>query len=59
MPRLDIPTGVEAGAIAGTQRFGLGGLVLRLPSPNDGVVTVDETRHPGSPITSSCRSRTA
>jgi pimeloyl-ACP methyl ester carboxylesterase len=46
MPRLEIPAGVEAGAIAGTRRFGLGRLVLRLPSPNDGVVTVDETRHP-------------
>lgn len=46
MPRLDVPAGVEAGAIAGTRRFGLGGLVLRLPFPNDGVVTVEETRHP-------------
>jgi pimeloyl-ACP methyl ester carboxylesterase len=46
MPRLDIPAGIEAGAIAGTRRFGLGRLLLRLPSPNDGVVTVDETRHP-------------
>jgi pimeloyl-ACP methyl ester carboxylesterase len=46
MPRLDIPPGVEAGAIAGTRRFGLGGLLLRLSFPNDGVVTVDETRHP-------------
>ncbi len=46
MPRLDIPAGVEAGAIAGTRRFGLGALMLRLPAPNDGVVTVDETRHP-------------
>ena len=45
MPRLDIPAGVEAGAIAGTLRFGLGALMLRLPLPNDGVVTVDETRH--------------
>jgi len=46
MPRLDIPAGIEAGAIAGTRRFGLGRFVLRLPFPNDGVVTVDETRHP-------------
>jgi pimeloyl-ACP methyl ester carboxylesterase len=46
MPRLEIPAGIEAGAIAGTRRFGLGRFVLRLPSPNDGVVTVDETRHP-------------
>jgi pimeloyl-ACP methyl ester carboxylesterase len=46
MPRLEIPAGIDAGAIAGTRRFGLGRFVLRLPSPNDGVVTVDETRHP-------------
>jgi pimeloyl-ACP methyl ester carboxylesterase len=46
MPRLEIPAGIEAGAIAGTRRFGLGAVLLRLPSPNDGVVTVDETRHP-------------
>jgi pimeloyl-ACP methyl ester carboxylesterase len=46
MPRLEIPPGVEAGAIAGTWRFGLGRLLLRLPFPNDGVVTVEETKHP-------------
>ncbi len=45
MPRLEIPAGVEAGAIAGTRRFGLGRVVVRLPFPNDGVVTVEETRH--------------
>jgi pimeloyl-ACP methyl ester carboxylesterase len=47
LPRLEIPAAVEAGSIAGTRRFGLGRLLLRLPFPNDGVVTVDETRHPG------------
>lgn len=46
MPRLEIPPWVEAGAIAGTGRLGLGRLMVRLPFPNDGVVTVDETRHP-------------
>lgn len=46
MPPLDIPPGVEAGAIAGTRRFGLGSIVLRLPGPSDGVVRVEETRHP-------------
>lgn len=46
MPPLDMPPGVEAGAIAGTRRFGLGTVVLRLPGPSDGVVRVDETRHP-------------
>ncbi len=44
MPPLDIPAGVEAGAIAGTRRLGLASLVLRLPGPSDGVVLVDETR---------------
>ena len=38
---------VEVGAIAGTRRFGLAALVVRLPLPNDGAVTVDETRLPG------------
>jgi pimeloyl-ACP methyl ester carboxylesterase len=47
MPRLDIPPGVEAGSIAGTWRLGLGRFFTRLPAPNDGVVAVDETRHPG------------
>jgi pimeloyl-ACP methyl ester carboxylesterase len=46
MPRLGIPPGVEAGAIAGTGRIGLGRFFTKLPEPNDGVVTVDETRHP-------------
>jgi pimeloyl-ACP methyl ester carboxylesterase len=45
MPKLHIPSSVAAGAIAGTRRFGLGGLVLKLPRPNDGVVTVAETKH--------------
>jgi len=43
---IDVPVGVEVGAIAGTWRFGLGRLVVKLAAPNDGVVTVDETRHP-------------
>lgn len=46
LPRLDVPPGVEAGAIAGTRALGLGRLVLRLPGPSDGVVLVEETRHP-------------
>ena len=45
-PKLHIPDNVEVGAIAGTRRFGLGGILLKLPLPNDGVVTVAETRHP-------------
>ena len=47
MPRLAIPPGVEAGAIAGTGRIGLGRFFAQLPAPNDGVVTIEETRHPG------------
>jgi pimeloyl-ACP methyl ester carboxylesterase len=47
MPRLEIPAGIEAGAIAGNRRFGLGRLIgLDVPLPNDGVVAVEETRHP-------------
>lgn len=37
----------EVGAIAGTRPLGLGAVVMRLPTPNDGVVCVDETRFPG------------
>jgi pimeloyl-ACP methyl ester carboxylesterase len=36
----------EVGAIAGTRPLGLGAAVMRLPTPNDGVVCVDETRFP-------------
>jgi pimeloyl-ACP methyl ester carboxylesterase len=45
----DIPIAPRycVGAIAGSKGFGLGAISLRLPSPNDGVVTVDETRLPG------------
>ncbi|HSD43247.1 MAG TPA: alpha/beta fold hydrolase [Burkholderiales bacterium] len=46
MPQLDIPAGVEAGAVAGTRRMGLGSLVMRLPGASDGAVLVEETRHP-------------
>lgn len=34
------------GAIAGSRRLGLGSLVVRLAGPNDGVVSVEETRLP-------------
>ena len=47
MPRLEIPRGVEAGAIAGVRRLGLGRVIgLDVPAPNDGVVAVEETKHP-------------
>jgi len=35
------------GVIAGSRSFGLGKLIMRLPRPNDGVVTVAETCLPG------------
>lgn len=39
----------EIGVIAGRSNFGLGALIaLDLPQPNDGVVTVDETRVSGA-----------
>jgi pimeloyl-ACP methyl ester carboxylesterase len=34
----------ELGVIAGRKSIGFGRLISRLPQPNDGVVTVDETR---------------
>lgn len=37
----------EVGAVAGTRRMGIGSLLVKLSAPNDGVVTVDETRMPG------------
>ena len=37
----------EVGAIAGTMGFGLGRMVTELPQPNDGTVTVEETRWSG------------
>lgn len=37
----------EVGAIAGTQRLGIGMLLVRLQGANDGVVRVEETRLPG------------
>ena len=39
---------LDIGVVAGTGRIGLGRLVAqRLPQPNDGVVSVEETRVPG------------
>jgi hypothetical protein len=37
----------QVGAVAGTRRLGIGIFLVKLTSPNDGVVTVDETRIPG------------
>lgn len=38
----------ELGVIAGRRSVGGGRLISRLPHPNDGVVTVEETRMPGA-----------
>jgi pimeloyl-ACP methyl ester carboxylesterase len=47
-PRPQVPHGVELGVIAGDVSFGLGRLFVTLVGPNDGVVTLDETRVPGA-----------
>lgn len=41
-------TAVEVGVLAGTRSVGLGRVVPGLPRPNDGVVTLAETRLPGA-----------
>jgi pimeloyl-ACP methyl ester carboxylesterase len=43
-----VPPGVEVGVIAGSLPLGLGRLFARLPTPNDGVATFEETQHPGA-----------
>ena len=43
-----VPPDIEVGVLAGDRRFGLGSVLVRdMPRPNDGVVTVAETRGPG------------
>ena len=37
--------GIELGVIAGSRNIGLVGTLVKLPKPNDGVVTVEEARH--------------
>jgi pimeloyl-ACP methyl ester carboxylesterase len=44
---LAVASRTEVGAVAGTHRLGIGILLVRLTAPNDGVVTVDETRMAG------------
>lgn len=46
-PALRCEARVEVGVIAGTRRVGLGRFFTDLPGPNDGVVTVEETRIAG------------
>ena len=42
--RWELPANVEIGVLAGNRSFGLGRLIPGLPRPNDGVVSVVETR---------------
>lgn len=42
------PSAVPVGILAGTRSVGLGRIVPDLPQPNDGVVSVAETRLPGA-----------
>jgi len=44
LPRPALPLATEIGIIAGTRRLGFGRLIPGLPRPNDGLITVDETR---------------
>ncbi len=44
LPRPDLPPALEIGVIAGTRRIGLGRLIPGLARPNDGLISVDETR---------------
>ena len=43
----DLPAGVEIGVLAGNRSFGLGRMIRGLPCPNDGVVSIEETRLAG------------
>lgn len=47
-PRPQVPDSVEVGVLAGDHCLGLGRLIPGLPRPNDGVVSVAETRWPGA-----------
>jgi len=46
MPRPPLPGNVEIGVLAGDLGIGLGRLIPGLPKPNDGVISVAETRLP-------------
>lgn len=43
----DVPADVEIGVLAGNRSLGLGRMIRGLPRPNDGVVSVEETRLAG------------
>ncbi len=46
LPCPALPESIEVGVLAGTRSLGLGRFVPGLPRPNDGVVSVEETRLP-------------
>ena len=46
LPRPHLPEQIEIGVLSGTRSIGLGRLISGLPRPNDGVVSVAETRLP-------------
>lgn len=46
--RWKFPSSAEIGVLAGRRSFGLGRIISGLPRPNDGVVSVEETRLAGS-----------
>lgn len=46
LPRPSPPAAVEIGVLAGSRSVGLGRIIPGLPRPNDGVVSVAETRLP-------------
>lgn len=47
-PRPSLPPATEIGVIAGTRRISFGRLIPGLPRPNDGLITVEETRLPSA-----------
>lgn len=46
LPRPQLPERVEIGVLSGSRSLGLGRIIPGLPRPNDGVVSVMETRLP-------------
>ena len=46
LPRPHLPDAVEIGVLSGSRSLGLGCLIPGLPRPNDGVVSIAETRLP-------------
>jgi pimeloyl-ACP methyl ester carboxylesterase len=47
-PRPKLDDGRDIGVIAGTRSFGMARLIVRLPLPNDGVVSLAESQVPGA-----------